>query len=151
MKTENLDLISIARGSGATHVIEVSADDLTEKTANTSQAVEIFKSDKPVLVEVVASISNGLKDTDDPAFNSTALTIGVSGAASALLASQEINANASGKVLTKAGAGKAAYEANKGIIATFASMSGKKLADLDAGKVVILLKVVSLPEYAELD
>ena len=151
MKLENLDLITMARASGANYIAEIDASDLTQSAAATAQAVAIMTTDKRSLVEVVASVSTGFSDASDTAFNSTAMEIGVSGAEAALLVSQELNANAASPELEKAGAGKQAYAEGKQIIATFSSMTGKKLADIDNGKVVILLKVIKLPELTDID
>jgi hypothetical protein len=143
MKKKVLSFEERLKHDGATHVFEITHEDLTETTADTTQALVLLTTPasrgsveckKTVLV-------TPLKDASDEAFNTNALIVGDSGSTNRLLASMELNENGS-EVLKKVGTGtKYVYTSATAVNAIFAAMSAKALSDIDTGEVHIYLCV----------
>lgn len=140
------------RLSGFTHRARVTYKDLTQTAANTAQVIPLFAGKKGTTVNKVATfVREAFEDTEDAAFNNTALTIGDTGSAARFLASQQLNVNGT-EVMAKAGTGTlhtyAAAGAAAVVNATFGSMSAKSLADLNKGEVDIFFSITELGDLS---
>lgn len=135
-----------AFAEGATHVAVVDHTDLTQATANTAQVIPAFTAAAGDLVRVVGThLGETFEDTEDAAFNSTALTIGDAGSANRFLASQQLNENGT-EVISKAGeAASYAYNTATAVNLTFGSMSAKSLSDINKGKLYVYFSITKLP------
>ena len=129
---------------GATHVVKITHEDLTEATANTAQTIVLMNVESKVAVECVyVDLITPFKDASDSALNTTTLIVGDDGDTDGLLASQELNENGT-EVLMKAGTGTLhVFAADDTVDATFGSMSAKSLVNIDVGEVDIYLKVIN--------
>jgi hypothetical protein len=137
------------KASGFTDRFVVTHEDLTQATANTAQAVTLLALVAGMMIGKVATrVVTPFTDASDAAFNATTLTIGDTGSANRFLSSQELNSNGT-EVLAKAGTNTLnAYNAGDTLLATFGSMTGKALADIDAGEVHIFAEVIDLRKLA---
>lgn len=134
---------------GATHLVIISHEDLTETTANTAQVLSPFTvADGDLVGCVGAKLIEDFQDASDAAFNTTAITSGDGGDADRFLTSMELNVNGT-EIDTKAGvAGLYAYTTADTVDVTFNSMSAKSLSNLDAGEVHLYFTKVSVPSRA---
>lgn len=122
--------------TGANLLVILTHEDLTESTVNTAQAIDLFTKGNGRTVKLVRSkIVTAFEDASDAALNTTTLIVGDSGDDDRLLASQELNENGT-EVEIKEGTGTThAPTSDTTYQATFGSMSGKKLSDIDTGEV----------------
>lgn len=134
----------------ATHMIDVSAADLTETTANTAQTlVPLTFADGDVFVLISGRLVEPFEDSSDAAFNSTALSVGDNDSATRYLASTQLNKNGT-EITTFAGALTAPcfpYTAAKELRLAFASMTAKSLADLDKGRLLLYVRKVDTKRF----
>lgn len=129
---------------GATHQVTLTADDLTETTADTAQTFTVAAPAGTLAQVIATAVPTAFKDASDAAFNTNVLTIGDEVDPDRYLASQELNENGT-EVLYKAGTGVAyAYTADDTIDITIAAMAAKSLVNIDTGELRILLKAVPL-------
>lgn len=133
--------------TGYTWAIEVTADDLTESTANTAQTltttIPIAAGD--FCVSAGHYLTTPFKDASDSAFNTDTASIGDSvGGVATIYAALEMNVNGT-EVLYKhvacsstalSGFTSAAY-----VTVTFNSMSAKSLVNIDTGLVVFFIQL----------
>jgi len=130
--------------TGYTHKAIITHTDLTETASNTAQSLTLLTL---VAGDVVRSgaykLVTPFQDTSDAAFNTTAVT--VNGAGSALISATETNVNGT-EVFYKAHTATAPLTAtgSSTVAASFASMSAKNLAALNAGEVHIFFAVNKL-------
>lgn len=121
---------------GATHKVIVDYAELTEDTVNTDQVIALFTAGAGRAVKFVKHrLTVPFKDASDSAFNTTALTIGDTGDPDRLGASTELNENGTEIDQNLANTDAYRYASATAVNATFGSMSGKALEDIDTGKV----------------
>lgn len=123
--------------------VVITHEDLTETTANTAQVIALMTKGAGKSVELVKSqVITPFEDASDAAFNTTTLTVGDTGDADRLLASQEVNVNGT-EVLVKKGTGTV-YEpsSDTAINLTVGSMSGKSLSNIDTGEVHLYFNIL---------
>jgi len=138
-------------GSGFTHSIKITSDDLTETTANTAQTFEVLNvAEGDVVVIGGYSLVTPFSDASDAAFNDTTVSVGDGSDVDRLLAASQINENGS-EVATLVtpnsnDAAPYAYNAADTLDVVVNSMAAKSLSDLDAGEIVILAKVYNLKD-----
>lgn len=140
--------------TGATHEVRIYASDLTETTANTAQTIQAFTvADGDLFAVISSSLVTAFQDASDVAFNTTPLTIGLTGGdVDLFLASQELNVNgteidyAAGAVAQ--GPFGYAFNAADTVDFIFGSMADKALNDIDTGELRVLVKHVSLVRSA---
>ena len=137
---------------GATHALRITADDLTETTANTAQALTVDVADGEVFELLATNLVTPFEDASDAAFNSTVLTVGDGSDTDRFLTSQQLNAN--GTVIDYA-TGAAAqgpsghvYNTADTVDFTFGSMSAKALADIDTGELLVYYRKTKLTRFA---
>lgn len=121
--------------NGINLIAKVTAEMLTETTANTAQLFTVKAGKKGLAVKrVVLSSAAGLEDDSDAAFNSTAITVGDASDPDRLLGSTELNVNGT-EVLSKVNEPDYVYtDASETISITVNSMTGKSLSNIDTGE-----------------
>ncbi|MEM0966605.1 MAG: hypothetical protein AAGJ81_10700 [Verrucomicrobiota bacterium] len=132
---------------GATHLISIDHEDLTETTNNTAQTVTLAVVDGSLFQLVAMRLVIPFQDADDAAFNSTTLTIGDGDDADRYLAATQLNVNGT-EIDYAAGLSVGyAYNAADTVDFAFGSMSGKALADIDTGEVALYVRVADLNHF----
>jgi flavin reductase (DIM6/NTAB) family NADH-FMN oxidoreductase RutF len=127
--------------TGYTHKAVITHSDLTQTTANTAQSITLLSLEAGDIVHSGAwRLVTAFEDASDNAFNTTAVTVNAAG--SALISATEANVNGS-EVFNKAHTATAPLAATGAstVAASFASMTGKSLSDIDAGEVHIFFGV----------
>jgi hypothetical protein len=130
--------------TGYTHKAIVDHTDLTEVTANTAQSITLLSLAAGDVVHSGAyKLVTPFQDTADSAFNTTAVTLNAAG--SALISATETNVNGT-EVFYKAHTATAPLTATSAstVAASFAAMSLKNLAALNAGEVHFFFSVNKL-------
>lgn len=130
--------------TGYTHKAIVDHTDLTEATANTAQSITLLSLAAGDVVRSAAyKLVTPFQDTADAAFNTTAVTLNAAG--STLMSATETNVNGT-EVFYKAHTATAPLTATSSstVAASFASMSAKNLAALNAGEVHFFFAVNKL-------
>jgi hypothetical protein len=119
----------------------ITHEDLTETTNDTNQAITLFNADAVVaglnIQRVTMQLLTAFEDQSDTAFNDVTVEVGDTDT-DRFLAAQQINVNGT-EILFAQKDNAYMYTATVagGIKATFNPMSGKALADLDAGELAI--------------
>lgn len=127
-----------AETPGFTHVAIISANDLTQTTANTAQAftvVPIAKGD--IMLRAVGVPVVPFQNTGDAAFNSDTVSVGDSGSATRHTAATEANAN--GAFAPVIGNTPYLYTAADSLIITVNSMTAKALNSINRGEYHVFL------------
>lgn len=133
---------------GATHRIQVFASDLTQSAVNTPQTLALLNIPAGAVVRNVFTRTQAqFCNSADPAFNTTAVTLGDAGTANLFLSDAELNKNGAG-VRFKAGTGtQKGYDADDVLNATFNSMAAKSLNSLDSGELWVFLELIDASTY----
>jgi hypothetical protein len=144
MKWVPLSMYEVLAHGGFTHMAIITADDLTEATANTTQAVKV-KGTIPaggVIAKMKAILAKPFKDKSDAAYNTTTVVVGDAGSANRYLTSGELNEN--GAEITIPEFTNTAYQAaaDTDILATFGSQAGKNLKNIDQGELHLFLQLL---------
>ena len=145
-------LLNNAKAGGYTYHVKITADDLTETTANTAQTIELITVAQGSVVQSVAyNMPVPFKDASDSALNTTTLEIGDDGNTDRFMVSTELNVNGT-EILAFASANDVntlpyVYLAANTIDAVFGSMAAKSLSNVDTGEIDILVNVVHIGEY----
>lgn len=132
---------------GFNHRFVITASDLTVTTADTPQSITLVTLPAGTVVKQAAYfLKTPFKDADDAAFNSTALTVGDSGDADRYIDSAQLNENGTEIIAGASNGSKVpfAYASSTAVVAAFASMAAKDLADLDTGEIWIYLETADL-------
>jgi hypothetical protein len=131
-----------------THVIEITADNLTVTATNTLQTFTLpFTFAIGDIVERVTwYLATPFQDASDAAFNTDTISVGDSvGGVATLLAAKEANVNGTEVLNTSAvptGTPSTGFTAATNLTVTVNSMSAKALNDIDTGRVVIAVRIV---------
>ncbi|QYY35310.1 hypothetical protein [Ruficoccus sp. ZRK36] len=130
----------------------ITAEDLTEETANTAQVIAAFQA-KPgdMVLGVGYSLETPFADASDAAFNTNTIQVGDGVDPDRLLASLQANANGS-FVKYGSSAGGAmpfTYTAEDTIDVTVGAMSGKSLVNIDTGKLWLHLFYHNLKDLSQ--
>ena len=145
-------LLNNAKAGGYTYHVKITADDLTETTANTAQTIELITVEQGSVVQSVAyNLPVPFEDASDSALNTTTLIVGDDGNDDRFIVSKELNENGS-EVLAWVTANDVndlpyAYLADNTIDAVFGSMAAKSLSNVDTGEIDILINVVHIGDY----
>jgi hypothetical protein len=133
---------------GCTHEVRITHADLTETTADTDQTLTIAVAAGDLFQCLGMALVTPFEDASDAAFNSTQITVGDGNDADEFLLQTQINENGT-EVDYIAGTGDAyAYTAADTVDILIESMAAKSLSDLDAGELVLYVKLVSLADLA---
>lgn len=142
MTTTPLSYEEKIANNGATHRVKVTHEDLTEASTGTAQVLTLFSAAANDIVDVIkAKLVTAFSDASDSAFDTTAVTAGYGGAATAQLASMECNVNGT-EITQKAGTGTAFNPTSADTLdLTVNSKTGKSLSNIDAGELHVYLRI----------
>ena len=132
---------------GFNHRFVITASDLTQATANTAQSITLVTLPAGTVVKHAAYyLKTPLADASDSAFNSTAMTVGDAGDADRYIDSAQLNVNGTEVIAGASNGSKVpyAYASSTAVVAAFASMADKALADIDTGEIWIYLETADL-------
>jgi hypothetical protein len=125
--------------------VAITAADLTEAAAATAQTIEAWTVAKGTTARLVGmELEEAFEDASDGAFNTTTLKVGDGDDDDRYLASTQLNANGSQVDFSIGTLNKRVYLAGDTIDAIFGSQTGKSLADIDTGRVVLVFAVQDL-------
>ena len=118
---------------GFTHVIVITANDLTQATANTAQTFDAFALlAGDIIAKAIGDPVVPFQNTGDAAFNSDTVSIGDTGSGTRHTAATEANAN--GSYAKVQGNTAFLYTAADKLRITVNSMAAKSLANLNRGE-----------------
>jgi hypothetical protein len=132
---------------GFNHRFVVSAEDLTESTDNTAQAITLITLPAGTVIKSAAYyLKTPLADASDAALNTTTITVGDSADADRCINSSELNVNGTEVLYAVNDAAKLPFvtTASTAVTATFGSMAAKDLASIDTGEVWVYLETADL-------
>lgn len=135
-----------AAGTGFTHLIILTFDDLTEVTANTAQTIALLAVQAgDAVLRAATLLKTAFTDASDAAFNTTAAVIGDGGDTDRFIASQELNSNGT-EVFYKVHPSTTpfVYTAADTIDIVVSAMAAKALNDIDAGELHVYLGIARL-------
>jgi hypothetical protein len=133
--------------TGYTHKVIVPATDLTLATANTAQTITLLSLDAGDVIDNIAvKLVTPFKDADDSALNTTTLSLGFGGNTVRFLSATEVNENGTEVLFAVGPNTPATVLASNSVTATFGSMTGKSLANVDVGEAHIYLRLNKLTE-----
>jgi hypothetical protein len=127
-----------AETPGFTHVVIITANDLTQATVATAQAftvVPIAKND--VILRAFGNPVVPFQNTLDGAFNSDTVSVGDTGSATRYTAATEANAN--GAFAPVLGNTPFLYAAADSLVVTVNSMAAKSLSNINRGEYHVFL------------
>jgi hypothetical protein len=133
--------------TGFTHKFIVTAEDLTESTADTDQTIELLALPAgSVVTNAAFRLVTAFKDASDSALNDTKIQLGDNDDDDEYIAATQINENGT-EVLYAAAAPASvpfAYVAAKKLELLVESMTAKSLSDIDTGELHIFAGVTKL-------
>lgn len=133
---------------GCTHEVRITHADLTETTADADQTLTISVIAGDLFQVIAMALVTPFSDASDAAFNSTQITVGDGNDADEFLVQTQINENGT-EIDYRWGTGDAyAYTAADTVDILIESMTGKSLSNLDAGELVLFVKLVNLADLA---
>jgi len=132
---------------GATHIVRITADDLTETVADTDQTLTIAMLRGSLFALVAQKLVTAFSDASDADLNDTQITWGDGGDADRYLAATQINANGTDIGYAPGLSAGFAYNVPGTVDILVESMTGKSLSDIDTGELIAFIKKVDLPRY----
>lgn len=132
---------------GATHLVEITAEDLTQTEANEPQTVAVTLPAGTLGGLIAVKTAEAFEDTADAAFNSTAVTVGDAASATRYLASTQVNAKGSTVTYKSGAVANHAYDTAGEMRFAFASMTGKALASLNKGRLLAYVRLADLKRF----
>ena len=119
----------------------------TNSTAQTLELMDLAAGD--VVLDCAVRVKTAFKDSADAAFNTLGIEVGDGGDVDRYLASQEVNENGT-EVLTKVGTGtRLAYNAADTVDIVVTPTSGKNVAALTTGELMVYLRVAKLADLTK--
>lgn len=129
---------------GFTHMAIITADDLNETTANTTQAISLSSIPIGAIIQKLEiRLQVPFQNTADPAYNTTTVIVGDVGSTNRFIASSELNLNGIEIVVpifTNTAYGP--LTAAEIILATFGSQSGKSLSNINKGELHVFVQIL---------
>jgi YD repeat-containing protein len=132
-----------AGNGGYTHIVVLNpVTDLTETTNNTSMTFNIAPTIAgDTIVKYALRLQPALKNSADAAFNSTTVSFGDASSATRFISGVETNENGT-EVIHTFGNTAYTYTAAGQLTVTVNAMSGKNLAALNTGQLVIMFELL---------
>jgi hypothetical protein len=129
-----------------THQAIVTADDLTQTTANTAQTIklcDLVAGD--INVKVALRVKTPFENTADAAFNTTTVSVGDVAAVNTYLTAAETNKNGT-VVPTRVSTNTAVvYTAADKVAVTFNAMAAKSLSSINKGELHVFFRLYRIP------
>jgi hypothetical protein len=149
MKIESIPLYDQLPLGGATQLIDISHEDLTQATAGAAQTLSFVLAAGEVFGVMAIRLVEAFEHSTDAAFNTTVMKIGNDPTPERYLTATELNAKGA-KVTYKQGVsaepGLVSDAANE-VRIRFEGMTGKSLSNLNKGRVLIYGRRISLKEF----
>jgi hypothetical protein len=153
MTVKPLALHEQAAHAGFTHFARITADDLTQTTANTAQTFTLFNvvaGDVMVKTMDYVAVPFGLYTAGvlDTAFNSTTRSVGDNSVATHIAAG-EANANViTAATTTRLGNTAVSYSAANTFTVTFNAMSAKSLSSINRGELHVFVQILRVKQIS---
>lgn len=131
-----------ADNGGYNHIAVVTADALTQTTANTAQTITLCGIKiGDIIGKVLWRAKTYFKDASDAAFNTTTMSVGDDASVTTYKAAIELNVNGTevSEGFTNTAVGP--YTVASNLTVTFNAMVAKSLSNIDTGEVVILFQL----------
>lgn len=141
MKFRPLSTNERAETPGFTHIGIITADDLTQATANTLQTLTlatIAAGDQIQRVKWYLRVP--FQNTADAAFNSDTISVGDTAAVTTHLSAAEANLNGT-EIIWRTGNTTVGYTAADVLTVTINSMAAKSLVDINRGELILLISL----------
>jgi hypothetical protein len=130
--------------SDFTHMGVLTANDLTQATANTAQSFNVALMPVGSFIEkTLLRLVTPFKDASDAAYNSTTVDIGDTGLATRFATTQQVNENGTeiSAPVVNIPASPTVYAASQYLTVNFNSMAAKSLNLIDVGELHVLVKI----------
>lgn len=147
MITEYLNMEEMRQGF--THRFRIKPEDLTETAVTTAQTISLYTLGAAEVLRNAANVVKvELEDQSDAAFNSVTAALQDSGGSGNLIAAHETNAN--GTVVPHAitDGTPTLYTGADAIDLVLTPTTGKALANIDKGEIVVLAEISNLDKAA---
>lgn len=150
MITKPLALHEQAAHRGMTHMSIITADDLTQATANTAQTLKLCDL---VAGDIIAAIEDNVivpfENTADATFNSSTRSAGDNSAVTTFFTAAEANKN--GTVVPKKFSNTAVgpYTAADKVAITFNAMAGKSLSSINKGELHVFFSILRVDQLSK--
>jgi hypothetical protein len=149
MKIRPLTTNERAETPGYTHVAVITADDLTQATANTAQTITLFALKVGDIVKRIGwYLRVPFQNTADAAFNSDTVSVGDTAAVTTHLAAAEANLNGT-EIIWRTGVVNVLYTAADILTVTFNSMAAKSLLNLNRGELILFISLERMKDVAD--
>lgn len=143
MQVRPLSTNERAETPGFTHVAQITADDLTQGTANTAQTITVCALKKnDIIGRVQDFVKTAFQNTADNAFNSDTRSIGDSASVTTHTTAAEANANGTVVPSKFSNTAVGPYTTTNVLTVTFNSMTGKSLSALNRGELIVLFQLI---------
>lgn len=124
-----------------THVAIITADDLTQATANTLQTITLCAlAAGDVVQRVMWYLRRAFENTADAAFNSDTVSVGDTAAVTTHLAAAEANINGT-EIIWRTGNTAVLYTAADVLTVTINSMAAKSLVNINRGELLLFFSL----------
>jgi hypothetical protein len=131
-------------GHDFTHLAVLTANDLTQATANTAQVVNYPLPVDAVIEKSAARLITPFEDPSDAAFNSTTVDVGDTGSATRWFTAKQVNKNGSFIAAEQfAAALGGPYAVAQNFAINFNSMAAKSLVNLKKGELHVFVKLTT--------
>ena len=139
-------------GSGATELLEIKPEDLTETVANTAQTFELRPAVEGQIFRTAGfHLKAGFENSQDVAFNSVTIKIGDEDDDDRALTAKQIAEQGATVLAAETPNSNAlmphAYQASKSVIITITPAGGKSHSDLDLGRIVVFGEFASYDQF----
>jgi hypothetical protein len=145
-----IPLSDLESAQGFNFACKVTHEDLDLTTNSTAQTLELLDlAPGDIVLDCAVRVLTPFQNSADGAFNTLGIEVGDGGDVDRFLASQEVNVNGT-EVLTKAGTGtRLAYNAADTVDIVVTPTSGKNVAALTAGDLVVYLRIAKLADLTK--
>lgn len=150
MITRPLALHEQAAHRGATHMSIITADDLTQPTANTAQTIKLCDlAVGDVMSFVEDNVKVPFKNSADAAFNTTTRSIGDVAAVNTHTAAAEANANGTVVPRKLSVVTVGPYTAVDKLAVTFNAMAAKSLVNINTGELHVFFGILRVDQLSK--
>ena len=133
---------------GYTHVVIITADDLTTTATNTAQAFTVALKTGDQILRMAWYLITPFQNTGDAAFNSDTISLGDNASATTHLSAAEANANGT-YVTWRTGNTVVLYTAADTFKITVNSMTGKALNNINRGELRIFVAICRIKNVSD--
>ena len=132
----------ILSNNSYTHILRLTADDLTQEAANTAQTIKLCDmADGDIIAKTEIRLITPFEDKSDAAFNSTTVSLGDAASTTRFVNAAQVNVNGTEIVDPIYSNTSYQYTAAGELRLTIGSMLAKSLKDIDKGELHILIQI----------